>query len=275
MESVNLAPLLMPRIAALDAPSLPGRAGSVPWPLPAASASASASPTGILAPSPASVPTAETPITAMSSMRPDQMFMTRQLMWPQLTRTSLAATWRSMVDIRLAALAYASGQSGQTSLPTAGQLPSTQLAVQQALEVPPDAWRFVISRADQQITLRIVESDGDRHSRRRRRRRAALRVELLLADGNRIIIQLEVLDEGVAMQVAAAAPTVLEQIRAALPQLSAAITRTGLRLATVDLGQALPAGRPLPSAGGFPSASLPAELFNAMAELVLSLTAPA
>ncbi len=276
MASINLTPLLMPRITSLDATSLLGRQGSFPGllsaaPLPATDA-LPAGPAALGAPPAAST---ESSLAEVSSMRPDQLFMMRQLVWPQLNRTALASAWRSMVHARLALLAQPEKLQAQGSLQPGAPLAGPQAAVSQQMEWHPDAWRFVISRPDQQITLRVVDSGPDQPSRRRRRGRAALRVELTLADGSSVMIQLEALEDDVIMQLAAPHPKAMDHVRATLPRLREAITRAGLKLATVDVGLVLAPARPLRHAPAFVSGALPAPLFSAMADLVMLLTAPA
>lgn len=271
MASVNLTPLLLPRITPLAPSSLPGQAGTFTALLPALPLPATeASPTGAQ-PIPAS-PAASADInpTDVSSMRPDQLVMMRQLVWPQFNRATLVATWRAMVRARLDTLSHAGGQKLNGSLLMAGQLPGAQAASQQQMPWHPDAWRFVLSRPDQQITLRVLDGGADQQSRKRHRGKAALRVELILADGNSVMIQLEALEHGVIMQVAAANATTLDYVRTTLPQLREAITRAGFTLARVDVRHALAPARPLQSVPGF--VSLPAPLFSAMADLVLLLT---
>lgn len=212
-----------------------------------------------------------------ASMRPDQLFIARQLAWPALDGATLAASWRGMVStygLQLAALQQqAAGHHLPGALLMSGQFPATQQAQQPALQWHPDAWRFVTPGPARPMTLRVLPGGPDQAPGRRRRGRAALRVELTLEDGMRGTVQLEVLPEGVMMELAAPYTSSLELMRAALPGLRAAIDRAGLTLVRTTLRHALSPARPMTDTNS--AAALPAPLFRAMADVALLLAMPA
>lgn len=213
-----------------------------------------------------------------ASMRPDQLFMARQLAWPALDGAALAAAWRGMVTtygLQLAALQQqAAAHQLPGSLLMAGQFaPPAQTAQQPALHWHPEAWRFVTQGPARPMTLRVLSGGADQPPARRRRGKAALRVELTLPDGTRASVQLEALPEGVMMELATPFTSSMEQLRAAMPEIREAILRSGLTLVRTTLRHALAPARPLGDPGG--AALLPEPLFRAMADVALLLAMPA
>lgn len=220
-----------------------------------------------------------------AAMRPDQVIMSRQLNWPTPDGGTLASSWRSMVRNYGTQFATREQQARAGQVPAAillgGQL-SGQVAGQEArvlrqadlLAAPNDAWRFTIHAGgarDQH--LRVVDGD-EQPQNRRRRGRAALRLELVLADGSIVTVQAEPLADGVRIELCAQDVRTLERLRALQPELEAAIRRTGLRVLDWKYVAVLPGGRVharLPSAEAASALSLP--VFRAMAELALLLPA--
>lgn len=166
-----------------------------------------------------------------AAMRPDQVFLSRQLSFPQDGR-ALASSWRSMVRNYGASLI-------DRSLHAADRLPPAALVLAQDGRVagraldgalpPPDAWRFTVHAGSAQAQhLQVVRRPADSSPGRRRRPRAALRLELELADGTRVALQVEPVPGGVAIEVAAPGAPALDRMRAIQPVLEAAIGRAGL-----------------------------------------------
>lgn len=233
-------------------------------------------------------PAADTPDGA--AMRPDQVIMSRQLNWPTPDGGTLASSWRSMVRNYGTQFATREQQARAGQVPAAillggqlgGQLGS-QFMGQEArmlrqadlLAAPNDAWRFTIHAGgarDQH--LRVVDGDEQQAPNRRRRGRAALRLELVLADGSIVTVQAEPVADGIRIALCAQDARTLERLRALQPELEAAISRTGLRVLGWKYAAALPEGRVharLPSAEAASALSLP--VFRAMAELALLLPA--
>jgi len=213
-----------------------------------------------------------------AAMRPDQIIMSRQLSWPNQDGGALASSWRGMVRN------YGTQFANRAQQARAGQLPSALLLsgqdprmLRQAdLNMPVDAWRFTVHAGGAQDQhLRVVQGKQEQPQQNRRRRsRAALRLELVLADGSIVTVEAEPLADGIKLELCAPDAHTLERLRALQPQLEAAITRTGLRVLGWQYLQSLPEARAharLPSAEAASALSLP--VFRAMAELALLLPA--
>lgn len=212
-----------------------------------------------------------------ASMRPDQLFMARQMAWPALDGATLANAWRGMIATYGAQLAALQNQAASQHVPSAllmsGQFPPSQQAQQPALHWHPDAWRFVTQGPARPMTLRVLAGGPDQPPGRRRRGKAALRVELTLEDGMRATVQLEMMPEGVMMELAAPYTSSLELLRAALPELRVALDRAGLTLVRTTLRHALAPARAVNDAAA--AQALPDTLFRAMADVALLLAMPA
>jgi hypothetical protein len=199
-----------------------------------------------------------------AAMRPDQVVMARQLTWPNPDGGALAASWRGMVrsyGTQLVARAIQASQQHGQSLPGAllqSGLDGRVLRQADLATLPPDAWRFTVHAGGPQA--------------QRRRRRAALRLELVLADGTVVTVQAEPLADGVMLEVCTPDPETLLHLRALQPQLEEAVRRSGLRVLGWTWSDTLPEGRVharLPSTEAAAALSLP--VFRAMAELALLL----
>jgi len=221
-----------------------------------------------------------------AAMRPDQVIMSRQLIWPTPDGGALAGSWRSMVRNYGTQLATREQQARAGQLPAAvllsGQL-SGPMSNQDArvlrqadlLAAPNDAWRFTVHAGSAQDQhLRVVQNEPEQQQRRRRQGRAALRLELVLADGSVVTVQAEPIADGVRIALWAPEARTLARLRALQPALEAAIGRTGLRVLGWDWLERPPEGNVharLPSAEAASALSLP--VFRAMAELALLLPA--
>jgi hypothetical protein len=217
-----------------------------------------------------------------AAMRPDQVMMSRQLSWPTPDGGTLAGSWRSMVRSYGTQLATREQQARAGQVPAAvflsGQLGAQDGAVLRQpdlLAAPNDAWRFTVHAGSAQDQhLRVVENDPQQQGRRRRQGRAALRLELVLADGSVVTVQAEPLADGIRIALWAPEARTLARLRALQPQLEAAIGRTGLRVLGWEWLARPPEGNVharLPSAEAASALSLP--VFRAMAELALLLPA--
>jgi hypothetical protein len=237
---------------------------------------------------PATLPAAQSPAPATppaapdatdgAAMRPDQLVMARQLAWPSLGGEALAANWRTMVRT------YGAQLEMREQLARTGQLPAELLVAgqdpqllrrQDLANTPPDAWRFIVhpdGPAGQR--LNVITGEPDQPPGRRRRARAALRLDLELADGVRVTVQVEPLAEGLVVELCAPDAATLRDLRALQPELAIAIARSGLRVLHWRFSDQLPSGRvhaQLPSAEA--SAMLTLPVFRALAELALLLPA--
>lgn len=219
-----------------------------------------------------------------AAMRPDQVMMARQMTWPSQDGGTLAGNWRGMVrnygtqvanrqqqllDRQVPAALLQSAQFGTADT----RLPQPRLA-----DTPFDAWRFTVHAGDARDQhLRVVYSEPEQqHPRQRRRRgRAALRLELVLADGSIATVQAEPVADGIMIEVCAPDAATLLRLQALQPDMEAAIRRSGLRVLGWKYSDTLPDGRVharLPSAEAASALSLP--VFRAVAELALLLPAP-
>lgn len=216
-----------------------------------------------------------------SAMQENQIFFTRQLVWQAPNPATLAASWRVMVKTygeQYAALQeQARGQHVPGNILMAEQ---NQAALREGARPPlamdAEAWRFAVyGWGGQRLMLRVLASDPDEEEAapKRRRGKVALRLELMLPDRGRVLIQMEPVADGVLLELAASEPAALQHLRRLLPQLAGAIARAGLRVVRCRVNQELHGGRvhnnfPMQAA----AASLSLPLFRAMAEVALLLT---
>lgn len=215
-----------------------------------------------------------------AAMRPDQVFMSRQMTFGPNDGRTLAGNWRTMVGnygatllerelrTRGSALAPASLLAGQEGRPP-GRALDAQL-------LPADAWRFTVHAGSAQAQhLQVLRKGADGSGGRRRQPRAALRLELELADGTHVAVQVEPVPGGVAIEMAAPDAATLARLRALQPALDAAVERAGLlvvrwhfRTGIVPAG---PAHALLAAQDAAQVLTLP--VFRAVAELALMLPA--
>ncbi|MCS0582420.1 hypothetical protein NX784_12535 [Massilia pinisoli] len=278
MASILFPPLLPP------APVVPAAAPSQIGPALAAAGSAALLQAEIESvPLPAAQPAPAQPSAAEAgqdgaAMRPDQVAMARQMTWPNADGGALASAWRGMVRNYGTQQAIREQQMREGQLPTAllqaGQ-DARAARLAQLQSPPPDAWRFTVHAGSPRAQhLRVVQGEAEQQQNRRRRTRAALRLELVLADGTVVTVQATPVADGIKMEVCAADLPVLERLRELQPQLEAAVRRAGLRVLAWAWRDDLPAGpvhARLPSTEAATALSLP--VFRAMAELALLLPA--
>jgi hypothetical protein len=226
-------------------------------------------------PAPAAPPAAEGAQIG-AAMRPDQVFMARQMAWPATDGPTLATSWRALVRSYGAALASREQQSRSGQLSAALLLagPDGRPARQPELAgAPPDAWRFTVHPSGPRAHhLRVITEEADQPPGRRRRARAALRLELELEDGTRVTLQVEPLPEGLILELCAPGTLEMDRLRALQPQLEAAIARSGLAVLRWRFRDSLPGGAVharVPSAQAPGMFTLP--VFRALAELALAL----
>lgn len=211
-----------------------------------------------------------------AAMRPDQVFMARQVLFPAPDTRALAGSWRSMVRAYGAELAMREQQT------RAGHLsPALLIAAQDGRisrqpdgSVHPDAWRFIVHTGGQKPQHLQVLADADEQHSGRRHRRAALRLGLQLADGTLVVVLAAPLPGGVALELYAPDTHALARLRDMQPALEVAVGRAGLRVLHWKFFDRLPAGpvhASLPSSDVASALSLP--VFRAMAELALLLPA--
>jgi len=210
-----------------------------------------------------------------AAMRPDQVFLARQMRYPAADGQSLAASWRSMVR------SYGDQLADRALRLHAGQLPPAVLAASQEGRIlrqpdgslPPDAWRFTVhagSARDQHLDVIGDEADGP--SGRRRHARAALRLELELEDGTKVVLQVEPIPGGLALELCAPDAHSLARLKALQPVLEDAVERAGLKVLRWRYRDRLPLA-PLHARlqAGDVVQVLTLPVFRAVAELALAL----
>jgi hypothetical protein len=228
-----------------------------------------------LAPAPAAADAAGAADGA--AMRPDQVFMSRQLHFAAADGQALATSWRSMLRT------YGAQMMNRDLRANAGQLPPAVLAASQdgrvlrqpdsPIHAPPDAWRFTVHAGGPHAQLlRLVTEEADQPPGRRRRGRAALRLELELADGSKVVVQAEPAPEGLVLELCAANAVALERLKKLEPMLEKAVARAGLRVLRWRYRDTLPAGQVHARLAYTEAAqALTLPVFRAVAELALLL----
>jgi len=216
-----------------------------------------------------------------AAMRPDQAVLARQLAYPAQDAAGLARSWRAQVrshgsQLTSRALAASAGQLSPALLAAAQQgqvvrAPEPQLA-------HPDAWRFTVHAGGQAAQhLAVLAQDADPPPGRRRRPRAALRLELELADGSPVVIQVDPLPAGLAIALCAPDARTLTRLRWLQPELEQVMEKAGLKVVRWQLRDHLPAGRSHATIANAEAAAqaLSPAVFRAVAELALRLPAGA
>jgi len=214
-----------------------------------------------------------------AAMRPDQAVLARQLAYPPQDAAGLARSWRAQVrshgsQLTSRALAASTGQLSPALLAAAQQgqvvhAPDQQLA-------HPDAWRFTVHAGGQAAQhLAVLAQDADPPPGRRRRARAALRLELELADGSPVVIQVDPLPTGLAIELCAPDARTLTRLRWLQPELEQVMEKAGLKVVRWQLRDHLPAGRSHATIANAEAAAqaLSPAVFRAVAELALRLPA--
>ncbi|WP_229262071.1 hypothetical protein [Duganella guangzhouensis] len=218
-----------------------------------------------------------------AAMRPNQVFLSRQMVWQPPDVSAMAASWQVMVrtygEQRAAWLEQASGQHLPASLFMADPTPGGREGRPGApLVTEMEPWRFAVyAWGAERLVLKVVVKDDEEYDRNRRKRsRVALRLELMLPGVGRVVIQMEPASgNGVVMEVGAAQTASMQHMRDILPQVAAVVSRAGLTILRCRLR------RELPASGGehahptrLHTAALTQALFKAMAEVAVLLSQP-
>ena len=219
-----------------------------------------------------------------SAMRPNQVFMSRQLVWQPPDTAMMAGSWQTMVraygEQRAAWLEQANGQHVPSSLFMADHTPSALREGRPGLPLVTEMepWRFaVFAWGAERLVLRVVVNDDEQTERQRRKRaRVALRLELMLPGLGRVIIQMEpAAGNGVLIEVGAAHTSAMQHMREILPRLAVMVARCGLTILRCRLRRELP---PTSTEHPYPTrahtAALTPAVFKAMAEMAVVLSQP-
>ncbi|MBV7535110.1 hypothetical protein KW842_04930 [Duganella sp. sic0402] len=216
-----------------------------------------------------------------AAMRPNQVFLSRQLVWQPPDTNLMAASWQVMIrtyaEQRAAWLEQASGRHLPSSLFMADHTPrDSRPGMPLVTEMEP--WRFaVFAWGAERLVLRVVVKDDEEYERNRRRRsRVALRLELMLPGIGRVVIQMEpASSNGVVMEIGATQTAAMQHMRDLLPQLAAVVSRSGLTILRFRLRRELPAPAGEHShPTRLHTAALTLALFKAMAEVATLLSQP-
>ena len=224
-------------------------------------------------------PAAGNPATAMdeaAALRPDQVFLARQMAYPALDGRALASSWRAMVRT------YGDQQACRELQARSGAMPPLQLAAGQQGQVltqpqahllPADAWRFTVHAGSALAHhLEVVADSEDAPPGRRRRRRFGLRLELSLVDGSRVVVQVEPVPGGIALELCAQGAAPLARLRALQPLLERAVVQAGLQVVRWRFRDTLPAGNVHAAmAAGDAAHALSLPVFRVLAEMALLL----
>ncbi|UVW29732.1 hypothetical protein [Massilia sp. H6] len=214
-----------------------------------------------------------------AALRPDQLFMASRMGYPALDGRALASSWRAMVRT------YGEQQARRDLQASAGAMPPLQLAAGQQGQVvnlpqahhllAADAWRFTVHAGSALAHhLEVVAEKEDAAPGRRKRARYGLRLELSLPDGTRVVVQVEPVPGGIALELCAQGAAPLERLRALQPALEQAVARTGLQVVRWRFRDSLPPGNVHATmVAGDASSALSLPVFRALAELALVLPA--
>ncbi|MBA5688804.1 hypothetical protein [Rugamonas apoptosis] len=226
---------------------------------------------------------ADTPSAAdPAAMHPNQVFLSRQLVWAPPDAANMASSWLVMVHTyaqqRAALQEQANGQHVPSSLFMADHTPAV---LREGRGAPPlvtelEPWRFAVyAWGAEQLVLRVVNRDqeGDDEHPRRRGPRIALRLELMLPGVGRVVIQMEPVGGGVVLEVGAQQNSAMRHMRDMLPQLAATISRTGLTIIRCRLTRDIPLA-PEHHPERAQMAALTPAVFKAMAEVAVLLSHP-
>jgi hypothetical protein len=217
-----------------------------------------------------------------AAMHPNQVFLSRQLVWAPPDTASMASSWLVMVHTyaqqRAALQQQANGQHVPSSLFMADHTPAMlregRGAAPLVTELEP--WRFAVyAWGAEQLVLRVVskEADGEDDHPRRRGPRVALRLELMLPGIGRVVIQMEPVGTGVLLEVGAQQSSAMQHMREMLPQLAATVSRAGLTIIRCRLTREVPlAAHHYPERAQL--AVLTPAVFKAMAEVAVLLSSP-
>lgn len=215
------------------------------------------------------------PGTEGVAMRPDQVFLARQLHFQAADARTLATSWHGMVR------QYGRQLTDSELRTHAGQLPPALLAAHQEGRVLrqgehslllQDAWRFTVHAGQKDQHLAVQQEQPDGPSGRRKRGRAALRLELELADGTTVVLQVEPMPDGLAVELCAPGAAALARLQRLQPELEQAIARAGLEVLRWRYRDRLPlapAHARMASDEVMQVLTLP--VFRAVAELALAL----
>jgi len=220
-----------------------------------------------------------------AAMQPNQIFMSRQLVWHTPDTNVMAASWAVMVrtysEQRRQLMDQAEGRHMPASLFMADSPPAALRdgRASAAMVTELDAWRFAVyAWGSEKLTLRVVARDPGQQQgpdQRRRRPRIAVRLDLNLPDIGKISVQLEPAEGGVVLEIGAMQPAAMQYMRDMLPRIANVIGRCGLQIVRARLMRELTA---VSAADNHPTrlqiSMLTQTIFKALAEVAVLLSQP-
>lgn len=225
---------------------------------------------------------AQAVLAEAASMQPNQLFMSRQMVWHAPDPSALAASWMAMIQTygqqRAALAAQSRGRNVPASLFQSDGVPQVLRdgGMPRQLVSELDAWRFAVyAWGAEKLVLRVVTRDPDEEDGpAQRHRRIALRLEVHLPELGKVVLQMEPAEGGgVVLEIGAAQAGAMQHMRAQLPEIGNIASRCGVRILRVRLMRALtPPGLAQPERHQL--AALTAPVFRAMAEVAVLLSQP-
>jgi hypothetical protein len=218
-----------------------------------------------------------------AALRPDQLQMSRQLVWQQPDATTMAMSWAIMVrtygEQRAALMEQARGRHLPSGLFMAEQ---GQSAMRDGRAAPMmlsemESWRFAVyAWGAEKLVLRVVSRDpGQPDEPRRRRARVAIRLELFIEGMGKVLVQMEPAGDGVVLEIGANQNATMQFMRDLLPELAAIVSRNGLTLVRCHLMRELaPVREEYNNPTRVQTAMLTQSIFKAMAETAVLLSQP-
>lgn len=216
------------------------------------------------------------------AMQPNQLFMSRQVVWQPPDPSALAASWMVMVRNYAEQRAALMQQTEGRHLPAGLFLSDQAPAVLREGRVPPhlvaetDAWRFAVyAWGSEKLVLRVVvrDDEDDESGAPAHAPRIALRLEVFLPDMGKVVVQMEPMAHGVLLEIGAAQNAAMQHMRTLLPQIAVLANRCGVTIVRARLMRELGAVSANQPTGRQVGALSPA-IFHTMAEVAVLLSQP-
>jgi hypothetical protein len=218
-----------------------------------------------------------------AALRPDQLQMSRQLVWQQPDANTMAMSWAVMVrtygEQRAALMEQAHGRHLPSGLfmTEHGQSAMREGRVTPQMLSEMESWRFAVyAWGAEKLVLRVVSRDpGQQDEPRRRRARVAIRLELHIDGLGKVLVQMEPAGDGVVLEIGANQNATMQFMREMLPELAAIVSRNGLSLVRCHLMRELaPVREEYNNPTRVQTAMLTQAIFKAMAETAVLLSQP-
>jgi hypothetical protein len=216
------------------------------------------------------------------AMQPNQLFMSRQVVWHPPDPSALAASWMVMVRNYAEQRAALMQQTEGRHLPAGLFLSDQAPAVLRDGRVPPhivaetDAWRFAVyAWGSEKLVLRVVvrDDDDEESAAPAHAPRIALRLEVFLPNMGKVVVQMEPMAHGVLLEIGAAQNAAMQHMRTLLPQIAALANRCGVTIVRARLTREL-GGVSANQPTGRQVGALSPAVFHTMAEVAVLLSQP-